>query len=349
MDRGVIDAFRGATVFVTGATGMVGYAVARALVDAGATVRALSRGGSLPGGLGAMRGVSIVRGDLLDREALARGLDGARFAFHVAADVRMWRGAWAEVYRTNVEGSRLVAEAALAAKVSRLVHTSSASTLGKPYLPGQQGPRPAGVVTINEENAYNLAPLGMVYPHTKWLSEGEVLRAADRGLDVVITHPAAIFGPWDFKGNFLPLFRAVKSPLGLAVPEGYRTICDVRDVAYAHLAAAIKGRSKERYALGGEPMSVKALFGEIALAAGGRPPLFTLPSGVTIAVGRALDAIAVLRDKAPLLSEEMAIQSTFMVEVSSEKAARELGYRSRPAREAITDMAAWYREEGLLR
>lgn len=347
MDRDVIDALHGATVFVTGATGMLGYAVARALVDAGAIVRALSRSGALPGGLSAMRGVSIVRGDLFDREALARGLDGARFAFHVAADVRMWRGAWAEVHRTNVEGSRLVAEAARAAKVSRLVHTSSASTLGKPYLPGME--RPPGVVTIDEENAYNLAPLGMVYPHTKWLSEGEVLRAADHGLDVVITHPAAIFGPWDFKGNFLPLFRAVKSPLGLAVPEGYRTICDVRDVAYAHLAAAIKGRSKERYALGGEPMSVKTLFGEIARAVGGRSPLFTLPAGATIAVGRALDAIAVLRDKAPLLSEEMAIQSTFMVEVSSDKAARELGYRSRPAREAITDMAAWYREEGLLR
>jgi dihydroflavonol-4-reductase len=338
---GSVD-LRGSVAFVTGATGMLGYAVARALAQAGARVRALSRSGGLPGELPAL-GVEVVSGDLLDLAALRPGVEGARFVFHVAADVRMWRGAWADVHRTNVEGTRVLVEAALAARPERFVFTSSASTLGKPLDATKGEP-----VTIDERNRYDLAPLGMVYPHTKWLAEGEVLRAVDRGLDAVITHPTAIFGPWDLKHNLLPLFRAVRSPLGFAVPGGFRTVCDVRDVADGHLAAALRGARGERYALAGEAMSVRDLFGLIAEAAGGRPPRVELPARAVIGMGRVMDALAVLRGRAPLLSEEMALQSTLRVKVSSAKAERELGYRSRPARESIHDCAAWYRAEGLI-
>ncbi|APR78941.1 Dihydroflavonol-4-reductase [Minicystis rosea] len=331
---------RGSVVFVTGATGMLGYAVARALALAGARVRALSRGGALPEDLPSL-GVEVVSGDLLDADALRRGVDGARFVFHVAADVRMWRGVWADVLRTNVDGTRALVEAAVAARPERFVFTSSGSTLGKPLDATRGEP-----VTIDERDRYSLAPLGMVYPHTKWLSEEEVLRGVDRGLDAVITHPTAIFGPFDLKRNLLPLFRAARSPLGLAVPRGYRTVCDVRDVADGHLAAALRGRRGERYALAGESMSVRDLFGEIAATVGGRPPRFELPAGVVVGAGRAMEALALLRRKAPTLSEEMAIQSTLRVKVSSDKAERELGYRSRAARVSIADTAAWYRDRG---
>lgn len=333
---------RGATAFVTGATGMLGYGVARALAHAGARVRALSRSGGLPGELGAL-GVEVVRGDLLDEGALERGLAGARFTFHVAADVRMWRGAWADVLRTNVDGTRAVVDAALRAGVERLVFTSSAATLGKPLDATRGEP-----VVIDERSAYALAPAGMVYPHTKWLAEREVLRGAERGLDVVITHPAAVFGPWDWKQNVLRLFRAVRSGATVAVPGGLRTICDVRDVADAHLAAALRGRRGERYALGGEVMSVRDLFGAIAREVGGRGPALELPAGLVVAIGRAGDALATLRGREPALSEEMAVQSTLRVAISSEKAARELGYRSRHARASFADAVAWYRAERLL-
>lgn len=335
-------AFAGSTVFVTGATGLLGYAIARALARSGARVRALCRGRELPGELPDL-GVEPVAGDLLDAGALRRGLDGARFAFHVAADVRMWRGAWAELVRTNVEGTRALVEAALETRPERVVLTSSASTLGKPL-----GATKGDPIAIDESDVYNLAPLGMVYPHTKWLAEQEVLRAAPRGLDAVITHPTAIFGPWDWKLNLLPLFRATRSPMGLAVPDGWRTVCDVRDVADGHLAAALRGRAGERYALGGEGMSVRDLFALMAAEAGGRAPLATLPAGLVIGMGRALDAVGTLRGRAPLLTEEMALQSTLRVVVSSAKAEREIGYRSRPARESIRDSAAWYRERGAL-
>jgi dihydroflavonol-4-reductase len=336
----ISNELRGSVVFVTGATGMLGYAMARALAERGATVRALCRGDGLPGELPTL-GVEAVRGDLLDMEALRRGIRGARFVLHAAADVRMWRGAWADALRTNVDGTRAIAEVSREASVERLVLTSSGSTLGKPLDATEGEP-----VTIDEETRYNLAPLGMVYPHTKWLAEQEVLRAVDRGLDAVITHPTAIFGPWDLKRNLLPLFKATRSILGVAVPNGFRTVCDVRDVADGHLAAALRGRRGERYALAGDAMSVRDLFAEVARAASGDAPLFEIPAGLMVAIGRASEALGIWRKRAPVLSEEMALQSTLRVRVSSAKAERELGYRCRPARESIEDAAAWYREQG---
>ncbi len=333
---------RGAPVFVTGASGFLGHALARRLLEAGAEVRALVRGEALPGELETL-GVRPIRGDLHDEQALDRGLAGVRFVFHVAADVRMHEAARAEAMRTNVDGTRTLLDRSLRAGVERFVFTSSGSTLGKPRssIRGE-------VVTIDESSAYDFADLGWVYPHTKWLAEEEVLRFVDRGLDAVITHPTAIFGPWDWKQNLLPLFRAPHQLLGRFTTGGWRTVCDVRDVADGHLAAAALGRRGERYALSGEPMSVGDLFGRIAREVGGHAPSVVLPPELVIGLGRVMDRVAALRGRAPLLSEEMAMQSCFRVVVSSAKAERELGYRSRPADESIRDAAAWYRERGWL-
>ena len=336
------DPWQGRTVFVTGASGLLGYAIAHTLLERGARVRALCRGAALPGDLGAM-GVTVIAGDLDDRAALRRGLDGAEQVFHVAADVRMWRGAWAEVLRTNVQGTRNVVEAALETRPARLVLTSSAATLGRP-LDATSGPP----VPIDERNTYDLGHLGMIYPHTKWLAEQEVEQGRARGLAAVITHPAAVFGPWDWKHNALPVFKATQGLGGFAIPGGYRTLCDVRDVAEGHLAAADRGREGEHYAFGGHPMPLRDLFALIAREVGGHAPRVTLPAGATRALGRVADALALLRGKAPLFTEEMALQATLRVAVRSDKAARELGYRSRPPEETIRDAVAWYRAEGAL-
>jgi dihydroflavonol-4-reductase len=342
MAAGMSDPWRGRAVFVTGASGLLGYAIARTLLERGASVRALCRGPSLPGELAAM-GVTVVQGDLDDRAALRRGLAGATHAFHVAADVRMWRGVWAEVLRTNVEGTRNVVEAALEAGGARLIFTSSAATLGRPLDATHGQPVP-----IDERNTYDLGALGMIYPHTKWLAEQEVSRGRARGLWAVITHPAAVFGPWDWKRNALPAFTATRGLGGFAIPGGYRTVCDVRDVADGHLAAAERGVDGEHYAFGGHPMPLVDLFAMMAREVGGHPPRLTLPAGATRALGRMADALALLRGKAPLFTEEMALQATLRVAVRSDKAARELGYRSRPPEETIRDAVAWYRAQGAL-
>ena len=334
----------GTTALVTGASGLLGHAIVQKLRARGARVRVLLRDGTLPGGPDAAGGVEILTGDLGDREALLRGIDGARYVFHVAADVRMYRANWAESVRTNVEGTRNVVAACLRGRPERLVFTSTAATLGRPLDHVRGEP-----VTIDESSPYGaMARLAMVYPHTKWLAEQEVLRALDAGLDAVILHPTAVFGPGDWKRNLLPLFQATRGLTGFAVPAGWRTVCDVRDVADAHLTAALRAAPGERFALGGESMSVRELFTAIAAVSGGRAPRAELPAGFVRLLGRALEAIATARGRAPLLSEEMALQSTLRVCVSSAKAERELGYRPRPARVSIADSASWYRAHGLL-
>lgn len=330
------------SAFVTGATGFVGCEIARQLADAGARVVALSRSGRLPAELHE-RDVRCVQGDLQTPATLQAAMQGCDVAFHVAADVNMWPRRWAASVSTNVLGTRNVVAAALAAGVARMVFTSSAATIGKPLA--RHGRE---LVTLDERDEYNLHALQMVYPHTKWLAEQEVIRGIERGLDAVITHPAAVLGPGDWKHNTLPLFTAPRRRLCLAVPGGYRTTCDVRDVAAGHLAAAIQGRRGEHYLLGGECVSATELFGLIADEAGGAHPRFVLPDRVVIGLGRLLEVAADLTNHPPLLSWEMALQSTLRVRLSSAKAARDLGYASRPARESIRDAVTWFRSHGLL-
>ena len=132
----------------------------------------------------------------------------------------------------------------------------------------------------------------------------------------------------------------------MAVPNGIRTTCDVRDVARAHLVAAAKAPAGRRYILGGECLSVRELFTRIAVAVDGKPPRVTLPNWAVMGVARMMEAAADLSGKAPKISYEMALQSTLRVRLSSQRAADELGYASRPLHESIADMARFYRERG---
>ncbi|MDP3278911.1 MAG: NAD-dependent epimerase/dehydratase family protein [Deltaproteobacteria bacterium] len=339
---GDLAALRGARTFVTGATGFLGWAIADALLACGAEVRALTRSRGFPGDLEA-RGAVAVHGDLLDQEAIDGALEGVDYVFHVAADVRMYRAAYDEAYKNNVAATRFLVERSVHAKVKRMVFTSSGSTLGKP-LDATSGP----VRPVNEESAYNFDGLGWVYPPTKYLAECEVLAAVERGFDAVITHPTAIFGPGDWKKNLLPLFLATKQFAGNFTTRGTRTVCDVRDVADGHLRAALLGERGHRYALSGELFTVRDLMSEIAAVTGGRAPRVALPASVMISLGRVLDRVASMRGTVPMISEEMAMQSVLRVEISSEKAKRVLGYKTRPARESIADMAQWYRAQGWL-
>lgn len=331
---------RGATAVVTGATGFLGSVIAAALLDRGASVRALVRSTELPPTL-AGRDVTLVKGTLEDRAAIDRALDGAQYVFHVAADVRMYPAAYDAAYRANFVATKLLAERSRAAGVRRFVYTSSGSTLGKP-LGAYAGP----VHPVNEESAYNFDGLGWVYPPTKFMGERAVLEEGERGLSAVITHPTAIFGPGDWKKNLLPLFRASRQPLGYFATNGTRSVCDVRDVAEGHLRAAVLGRDGERYALSGEVLSVRALLALIAESTGGHAPRVVLPASVIIAAATVAEHIATVRGRAPLLSREMAVQSCIRVAISSDKATRELGYRSRPARESVQDSARFYRSQG---
>lgn len=332
---------RSKTAFVTGGTGFLGYEMIRQLLASGHRVIALSRSGTLPGDLPS-ENLEIARGDLDDVAALENAMRGAAITYHVAANVQMWKKRWEESERANVVGTRNMVQAARNAGVDRFVFTSTGSTIGKPYPPTDE------IVTVDETSTYNFAPLEMVYPHTKWLAEQEVQRAATEGLHTVITHPTAVFGPGDWKANVLPLFLATRSLTGIAVPNGMRTTCDVRDVAAAHLTAAARASAGSRYILGGEQLSVRELFSRIAAAVGGKPPRFTLPNWAVLGLSRLMETSATISGKPPKLSYEMALQSTFRVRMSSKRAADELGYASRPLNESLADAVRFYQEQGWL-
>jgi dihydroflavonol-4-reductase len=327
------------TAFVTGGTGFLGYELIRQLLDGGHRVLALSRNGAMPGNL-PKENVEIVRGDLDDAGMLAEMMRGVSVVYHVAANVQMWTKRWEESERANVTGTRNMVRAAKKAAVDRFIFTSTGSTIGKPY------PTTNDVVTVDEESKYNFAALKMVYPHTKWLAEQEVLRGAAEGLETVITHPTAVFGPGDWKANVLPLFLATRTSAGMAVPNGMRTTCDVRDVATAHIVAASRAPAGSRYILGGEQLLVRELFTKIAMAMGGKPPRVTLPDWAVLGVARLMEVGASLSGRAPKLSYEMALQSTFRARLSSKRATEELGYASRPLNESIRDAVQFYREQG---
>lgn len=333
---------RSKTAFVTGGTGFLGYELIQQLLARRHRVLALSRNGFLPGDL-PKAPLEIVRGDLDDTKLLEEVMRGVGVVYHVAANVQMWTKRRAESEHVNVVGTRNMVRAALAAQVDRFIFTSTGSTIGKPYPPTKE------IVTVDETSEYNLAHFNMVYPHTKWLAELEVLQGVKEGLHAVITHPTAVFGPGDWKANVLPLFLATRAFAGFAVPRGIRTTCDVRDVATAHIVAAEKAPAGRRYILGGEVVSVEELFTRVARAADGKAPRVTLPDWAISSLARMMEFGAGLSGRPPKVSYEMALQSTLRVRLSSERAAEELGYASRPLDESIGDMATFYREQGWLK
>src|SRR5690242_18734114 len=247
---------------VTGATGLVGSAVARALLQAGHRVRVLVRANSDRRNLADLD-VDIAEGSLEDARSLARAAASCRFVYHVAADYRIWVPDPRPMFRTNVEGTRDLLTAAQNAGVERVVYTSSVATLG--LVPGGSADEttPSGVEDM-------IGP----YKRSKFEAE-EVARrlARERGVPVVIVNPSTPVGPGDIKptptGRLI--LEAARGQMPAFVDTGLN-IVHVDDVAAGHLAAADKGRIGERYILGGQNMSLAEILGEVSQAVGRRPP-----------------------------------------------------------------------------
>ena len=323
---------------VTGATGFVGSAVARALLARGRRVRVLARPNSDRRNLGGLA-VEIAEGAMEDPRSLARAVAGCRYVYHVAADYRIWVPDPAPMFRANVEGTRDLLTAALEAGAERVVYTSSVATLG--LVPGG---------SATEETPSSVDDMIGPYKRSKFAAE-QVARglARERGLPVVIVNPSTPVGPGDIKptptGRLI--VEAARGQMPAFVDTGLN-IVHVDDVAEGHLAAAENGRIGERYILGGENMALAEILAEVAQAAGRRPPRLRVPHSVLfpVAVGAELAARVTGRD--PFVTLDGVRMSRKKMYFSSEKASRELGYRSRPAREAIADAVCWFRDNGYL-
>ena len=310
---------------VTGASGFVGWHVARLLLERGHRVRALVRSQSHVPELEVER----VTGDLRDPATLAAAVAGCGVVYHVAADYRLWSKNPKEMYRSNVDGTRNMLRAAQAAGAERVVYTSTVGCIGMP-----QG---------DEQTPVSLDDMGGPYKRSKFMAEEVALDFAAKGLPVVIVNPTAPMGDHDFKPT--PTGQVVVDFLKGAMPAYIDTglnVVNVRDVAQGHLLACERGRTGERYILGSENMTLGGILKELAAITGRKAPTLELPYFVAWTAGVVSTGLAHLTGippRAPLEAVRMAKKKMW---VSHAKAARELGFAPGPARSALVDAVKWF-------
>jgi dihydroflavonol-4-reductase len=323
---------------VTGATGFVGAAVARALGAAGWQVRVLVRGGSDRGNLQRLA-AEVVEGDLADSGSLERALEGCEALFHVAADYRLGARDPEPLYRTNVEGTRNILNAARTAGVARIVYTSSVATIG---IPSDGSPG-------DERTPVALGSMIGHYKRSKYLAEEVAREAARAGMSVVIVNPSTPVGPGDIKPT--PTGQLVLDAAAGRMPAYVDTglnIVHVDDVAAGHLLAFERGRAGERYILGGEDMTLQMILAQIAQLVGRKPPRIRLPYAAVLPVAYLAEAFAKVSGRSGRVTLEGVRMSRKRMFFSSAKAVSELGYRWRPPPEAFADAVRWFRERGVL-
>jgi dihydroflavonol-4-reductase len=316
---------------VTGATGFVGGHVTRELLERGHEVRVTYRDAARLARLSDLK-PATVKADVLDRAAMRRAVKGCDVLFHAAGMVAA--KPVDEVWQVNALAPRVAVEAAATEGVGRVVLTSSVAGIG-PVERGAVG---------NEAHLYRGGGLGLTYPDAKHEGEVEAIAAGARlGVDVVIVNPAYVLGvpvdrfqPGETSTRIVGSYLRGRLP---AVVDGGTTICDVRDVAAGHLAAAEKGRPGERYVLGGHNTNWPDLVARIAKVSGVHYPVVVLPAEV-----------GTLARRAEHLGVPMAVSAEAMLlmaqnwNYSSGKAQRELGYAFRPLDETLRDTIEWYRE-----
>jgi dihydroflavonol-4-reductase len=323
---------------VTGATGFVGAAVARALLAGGWQVRVLARSGSQRANISALA-VDVIEGDLGDPQSLARAVHACRALFHVAAEYRLGARDPGALYRTNVDGTRNILHAARAAGVERIVYTSSVATVGIPS-DGTPG---------TEATPVTLAQMIGHYKRSKYLGEQVALEAARAGSPIVIVNPSTPIGPGDIKPT--PTGRIVLDAAAGRMPAYVDTglnVVHVDDVAAGHLQAFDRGRLGERYILGGDDLTLQQILVAIAALVGRPVPRIRLPYAAVLPMAYVAEGFAALTGRSGRLTLEGLRMSRKRMYFASDKARHELGYCWRPPVEAFADAISWFRSRGVL-
>jgi dihydroflavonol-4-reductase len=327
-------------ILVTGASGFVGSAVARQLIEAGEQVRVLVRSTSSRVNVADPK-LDIVKGDLRDAASLARALQGVRVLFHVAADYRLWARNDNDIIRTNVDGTRTLMEAAKRSGVERIVYTSSVATLKA---------RPGGAPSDETFPLDEKSAVG-AYKYSKVVAERVVEKmVAEQGLPAVIVNPSTPIGPGDVRPT--PTGRIIVEAASGRMPAFVDTglnLVHVEDVAAGHIAAWKKGRIGERYILGGQDVRLGDMLAEIARRAGRTPPKLRLPRRLIYPIAYGAEAIAYITGKEPFVTTTGLKLAKDLMFFSSAKAERELGYHARPYTEAIADAITWFKQNGYLK
>ena len=315
-----------ATTLITGATGFIGSHLARALANRGDSLRVLTRRNS---DLSALDGLEFERaiGSVTDRRAVRNAMDGVGRVFHVAGRTSLRAADREAVFDTNLRGSRIVFESALEAGVERVVHTSSAGAIGvaKPKA------------AADENTSFDIGHLGITYINSKHEAELEALRAAAKGLDIVIVNPSFVLGPDDPTRTSMGLVRRFCLGQIPVYVGGALNVVDVRDVAMGHLLADEKGTSAERYILSGRNFTLDRLFADLARISGIDPPAVKLPLRVARAGADAASRVGLRVAGSP----EEVLSASLWWTYRNTKAKRELGFAPRPHEQTLEDAVEW--------
>jgi len=323
--------------FVTGATGFLGSHVARVLAHLGADLRLLVRQTSNTKNIDDVK-ADIVTGDLRDPASLENGIAGCDVVFHVAADYRLWVRDPEEMYRSNVEGTRAILEAARKSNVRRVVYTSSVATMG---------------FTSNGQPADESSPVSLDsmighYKRSKFMAEQVAIEAGRAGQDVVIVNPSTPVGERDIKPT--PSGRIVVDFLKKRFPAYVDTglnLVDATECARGHVAALEKGRSGERYILGGENLTLKQILDKLAAITRLPSPKVRVPYVMALATG-VVDEIVTgrIRGREPRATIDAVRMGRKKMFVSSAKAERELGWKCVPVDDALRRAVEWFQVNG---
>ncbi len=321
---------------VTGASGLVGGNLVRALLAEGRAVRAVVHRDRR-----ALEGLSVevVSGDVRDPVSLRRAFAGAEMVYHLAASISLEMGNWAELEAVNVQGTRNVVEACLGCGVGRLVHFSSIHAL-------QQKPLDQ---LLDETRPPADSPDLPPYDRSKAAADREVRAGLERGLDAVILYPTAMLGPYDYKPSFLGgAVRLLARGWIPALVEGGFDWVDVRDVAAGALAAGRLAPRGAAYLLGGHWHSVREVAEMVARFTGRPAPFLTAPTWLAAAAAPAMVGLARLARQQPIYTRATLLALDSNHNVSSARAEAELGYRARPFAETVADTIAWFQAVGML-
>jgi dihydroflavonol-4-reductase len=319
--------------FVTGATGFLGSHVARVLAEQGAELRLLIRSSSNPKNIQGLKAERVV-GDLRDPASLEKAMASCDVVFHVAADYRLWVRDPEQMYRANVEGTRAILQATRNNRVRRVVYTSSVATMG---------------FTSNGQPADENSPVSLDnmighYKRSKFMAEQVATQAARSGMDVVVVNPTTPVGEQDIKptptGRIIVDFLKKKFP---AYVDTGLNLVDVTACAHGHVAALEKGRSGERYILGGENLTLKAILDKLAAITGLPSPKVRVPYVVALATGMVDEVVTghILR-REPRVTIDAVRMGRKMMFASSAKAERELGWKTVSVDDALRRAVEWF-------
>jgi dihydroflavonol-4-reductase len=319
--------------FVTGGTGFIGANLVRLLLQQGYSVRALVRPASNLANLQGLD-VELVTGDLIDPQ-LPQQMQGCQVLFHAAAHYSLWQADQARLYRSNVEGTRNVLAAAQQAGIERTVYTSSVAAIG------------TGNGAVDETHQSSVEHLTGHYKKSKYWAEQVARKAAQAGQDIVIVNPSSPIGPWDIKptptGDIILRFLRRQMPFYLNTGLNF---VSVQDVAWGHLLALQRGKTGERYILGNQNLTLKALLDQLAQITGLSAPQRSIPAWIPYSVAWVDERILAPLGKPPAVPIDGVRMAKQFMFYDASKAICELQLPQTPISTALTDAVDWFVSNG---